>query len=59
MNKQRIQQLVDALPEDTELDVFIDKLNLLRKIEIGEQQLARGEAIPHEDVVRQLDEWLK
>jgi hypothetical protein len=42
-----------------DLEAFIDKLYLLRKIEIAEAQIASGDVIDHEEVKRQLAQWLE
>lgn len=54
MHKDRIQAVVETLPEDVDIDDFMDRLYLLQKIEIGERQIANGEGIPHEEAKRRL-----
>ena len=58
MQKATVQQALDAFPDDFDLDVFLEKIYLLRKIEIGEQQVASGKLIPHEDAKKRLEKWL-
>ncbi len=58
MRKARVQQVLDAFPDDFDFDVFMEKIYLLRKIEIGEQQVALGKCIPHEDAKKRLQKWL-
>jgi len=59
MRKEKVQELVEALPDEVDLDGLMERLYLLRKIEIAEEQLARGEGIAHEEVKRQLGKWLE
>ena len=39
MQKEHIQQMLNQLPDSVDVDEFVEKLYLLRKIELGEQQL--------------------
>jgi antitoxin YefM len=38
---------------------LVDEVELLRDIAVAERQIAAGEAIPHEEVMRQLKDRLK
>ena len=58
MEKLKIQQVVDELPEDVDVDALMEKLYLLEKIEIGEKQVAAGQGIPHEAAKKRLKKWL-
>jgi len=58
MQKARVQQALDASPDDFELDAFMEKVYLLRKIEIGEEQISSGKCVPHEDAKKRLEKWL-
>ena len=53
--KQKIFATLETLDEDTSTDQAIDRLYLLRKIEIGRQQIAAGEFIDHDDFMRELE----
>jgi len=59
MQKDRIQQVVAALPEEVDVDALVEKLYLLNKIEVAEKQLADGEGISHEDARKRLKPWLE
>jgi hypothetical protein len=59
MEKQKIENVLNALPEEVDLDAFMERLYLLHKIEMGEQQIAAGEGIPHEEAKKRLEQWLK
>ena len=58
MRKEKVQQVVSALPEEVDVDALMEKLYLLRKLEIAEEQLARGQGISHEDAKKRLEKWL-
>ncbi len=59
MKKEQIEQVVAELPDTVNVDALIERLHLLDKIDQAEQQLARGEGIPHAVAVQRLDKWLK
>ena len=59
MEKGRVQQILDAQPDKLDVDEFVERLYLLRKIELAEEELARGEGIPHETAKKRLAAWLK
>ena len=50
MQKEKVRQILDAFPEDIDIDALTDKLHLLEKIETAERELARGEGIPDEEI---------
>ncbi len=59
MLKEKVQQVVGELPEDIDVDVLVEKLYLLEKIELGERQLAEGKGVLHEEAKKRLAKWLK
>ncbi|MGW8257747.1 MAG: hypothetical protein ACWGMZ_09710 [Thermoguttaceae bacterium] len=59
MQKEKIKQVIDAFPEDVDVDDLMSKLFLLEKIEIGEKQLAEGKGISHDAVKERLKTWLE
>jgi hypothetical protein len=59
MDKSRLEEVVATLPDDVDLEVFIDKLYLLRRIEIAEAQIAAGDVVAHEEGKRQFAQWLE
>ncbi len=59
MEKARIQQVLDTLPEEVDVDALLEKLYLLNKVQIAERELAEGKGIPHEDAKRRLKPWLE
>ena len=59
MQKQKVQQIVEDMPEDVDIDVLMERLYLLRKIDIAEKQIAAGQGIPHDEAKKRLEKWLK
>ena len=59
MQKEKVQQVLDTFPSDVDVDAFLEKVYLQRKIETGEQQIAAGEVVSHEEAKKRLDKWLR
>ena len=59
MQKEKVRQIIEAFPEEIDVDVLMDKLYLLQKIETAERELANGEGIPDAEVEGRLAKWLE
>ena len=59
MRKEKIQQVIATLPEEVDVDALMEKLYLLHRIEIAEEQLAKGHEVSQEDAERRLAKWLE
>ena len=57
MNKSQILEMMRDLPEDLDVDHFIYTLWFRRKIERALAEADADEGIPHDDLVRQSNEW--
>ena len=57
MLKEKVQQVVGELPEEVDVDVLVEKLYLLEKIELGERQLAEGKGVSHEEAKKRCGSW--
>jgi len=57
--KEKMIQMVQALPEDASVEDAMERLLLLAKVERGLQQANAGELIPHEKVKERMTKWLK
>lgn len=53
MNKEKVIETVQELPNEFDLDQLIDKLVFMEKVEKGLAQLEKGETKPH-DYVKQV-----
>jgi hypothetical protein len=58
MRKETIRHVVEALPDEVDVDALVEKLYLLRKLEAAEEQLADGQGISHEDAKKRLQRRL-
>ncbi len=54
-----MQELPDEAPAGETIEQAMDRLYLLYRIERGEQQIAEGRGIPHEEVRRRIAQWRK
>jgi hypothetical protein len=57
--KEKVRQILDALPEEIDIDALMEKLYLLEKIEIAEREMASGEGIPDDEVEQRPGQWLR
>ena len=58
MQKEKVQQVLDTFSDEVDVDSFLEKVYLLRKIEAGEAQIAAGGVVSHEDAKERLQRWL-
>lgn len=56
--KEMVLDTIRELPDGVSVREIADRLEFLAAIQAGLDQLDRGEAIPHEEVKRQLAGWL-
>ncbi|MEO6149132.1 MAG: hypothetical protein ABIN95_02150 [Mucilaginibacter sp.] len=57
MNKDKVIETVNTLPQDFELDVLLEKLIFIEKIQKGLDQLEKGQTVSHADVKQRVKEW--
>jgi predicted transcriptional regulator len=53
--KQKALQVIDSLSDDVSLDDVIDRLYLLRKIELGMVQADAGDVMDHDEFMAELE----
>jgi predicted transcriptional regulator len=58
-DKQIALETIQRLPEDASLDTIAERLDFLVGVRKGLGQIKRGETLSHEEVKRQLAEWIK
>ena len=51
--KQQILEMIERLPDDISGDDAIEAIRLFESVRIGLEQVAAGEVVPHEDVIRE------
>ena len=53
--KERVLIALESMPDDASLDVVIDRLYLLRKIELGIAQADRDDVADHDEFMDELE----
>ena len=56
---EQLHKIADELAPSASVEDAIDKLLLLHKIETGLKQADEGKVVPHTEVERKVEEWLK
>ena len=59
MTKEALIKIVNDLPNDFDIEVLLDKLIFMAKVEKGAQQLKDGHSISHEEMVKKIKSWSK
>lgn len=59
MKKSEILELMRDMPEDLDVERLISTLWFRQKIERALREAGEGDGIPHDELVRQSDEWLR
>jgi hypothetical protein len=53
--KEKVLAALESIPDDASLDVVIDRLYLLRKIELGIIQADADDVMDHDDFMDELE----
>ena len=59
MKKNDVLELLREMPDEIDADELMYRLYLKQKLESAEAAAAAGDIMPHDEVVRQSDAWLK
>jgi predicted transcriptional regulator len=57
--KDVARQVIDTLPDDASLDDVMYAIYVRTKIEQGLRDAEAGNTVSHEDVMHEIDEWLR
>ncbi|MBI2434019.1 MAG: hypothetical protein HYV26_14245 [Candidatus Hydrogenedentes bacterium] len=55
--KERVTDLVQALPEDTSFDDILRELAFERMIQRGLKDVEEGRVISHEEMLKRIQSW--
>lgn len=58
-DKQAALRLIEQLPDDATLDDIMYAVYVRKQIERGLRDVEAGNTVSNEDVMREIDEWLK
>ena len=59
VGKQRVLRLLGALPEEIDVEELRYRLYLLVEIQAGEEDIAAGRRMSHDEARRRAAEWLR
>jgi hypothetical protein len=57
--KQEVLDLLETLPADLPMETLLERIRFKAKILCSLEQVDRGEVVPHEEVMDDLNRWLK
>ena len=57
--KEKMLQVVHALPDDASIEEAMERLLFLAKVEKGLEQADAGETLSHEELKERMSKWLK
>ncbi len=57
--KQEVLDLLETLPGDVSMDTLLEQIRFKAKILRSLEQADRGEVVPHEEVMEDLNRWLE
>lgn len=55
--KQEALNIIDRMPDDSDMDEIMYRLYVLDKIRKGQQAVEQGKTITSEEVQREIDSW--
>lgn len=59
MNKEKLLATINDMPHDFDLEVLMERLIFIEKVEKGLEQLESGNTITHGQVKQRVKEWSK
>ena len=59
MNKEKLIATISDMPQDFDLEVLMERLVFIEKVEKGLEQLDSGNTLTHEQVKQRVKEWSK
>ena len=57
--KERLQQIIETLPDDASVDDVVERLYFISQVEEGFAELDRGEGVSHEEARKRFKKWLE
>ena len=59
MNKEKLIATISDMPQDFDLEILMEKLIFIEKVEKGLEQPNFGDTLTHEQVKLRVKEWSK
>lgn len=59
ITKEALQNIVNNLPENTEVNALIDKILLTAKLDKAFEELKEGKGLSEQELELEMDKWFK
>ncbi len=59
MTKEEVIKMVQNMPQDTSTEDIMAELYFRYQVDEGLRQLDEGKGIPHEEIEKRMEKWLK
>ena len=59
LTKKKLKKQIEDFPEEFTIDELIDRLILIEKVELGNEQSENGEVISETDLDKEIDTWFE
>jgi len=59
MKKSQLLETIHEMPEEVSIEVLMEKLIVLQKIEEGQNQVAEGKVYTEDEARKKLQKWLR
>lgn len=57
LTKDKVQELINHMPDSFSVDDIVEKIILLQRVEIGKQQIKDGHSLTEEEMDKLIDSW--
>ena len=59
MNKEKVIATINDMPQDFDMEILMEKLIFIEKVEKGLEQLNSGNMLTHKQVKQRVKQWQK
>ena len=57
-DKEQLLEAVQKMPDEATFDEMVERLRFLAALREGQEQIKRGETIPHEQIEKERRQWI-
>jgi hypothetical protein len=59
LTKEKLKNQIEDFPEEFTIDELIDRLILIEKVEVGNEQSENGDIISDNELDKEMDTWFE